>query len=82
VLEEETRETRMSSRGLAYGIPSFRVDGMDPVAVRIACDMAVKLMREGKGPAIIEAVVYRFMHHGGGTPGSAFGYLSNTDEAT
>jgi 2-oxoisovalerate dehydrogenase E1 component len=80
-LEEETRETRMSSRGLAYGIPAFRVDGMDPVAVRIAAQRAVDLMRAGQGPVIIEAVVYRFMHHGGGTAGSAFGYRSKEDEA-
>ena len=80
-LEEETREVRMSSRGLAYGIPSYRVDGMDPVAVRIASEKAIAIMREGKGPAIIEAVVYRFMHHGGGTIGSAFGYRTKEEEA-
>lgn len=80
-LEEETREVRMSSRGLAYGIPSYRVDGMDPVAVRVVMEKALKAMRAGKGPAIIEAVVYRYMHHGGGTVGSAFGYRSKDEEA-
>lgn len=79
-LEEETREVRMSSRGLAYGIPSYRVDGMDPVAVRVVMEKALKAMRAGKGPAIIEAVVYRYMHHGGGTVGSAFGYRSKDEE--
>ena len=78
---EETRETRLSSRGLAYGIPAYRVDGMDPVAVRIASQMAVDLMRAGKGPAIIEADVYRFFHHGGGLLGSAFGYRTKEEEA-
>jgi 2-oxoisovalerate dehydrogenase E1 component len=81
-ISEETRETRLSSRGLAYGIPAFRVDGMDPVAVRIASQMAVDLMRAGKGPAIIEADVYRFFHHGGGLPGSAFGYRTKEEEAS
>ena len=80
-LEEETREVRMSSRGLAYGIPSFRVDGMDPVAVRLASEKAIEIMRDGKGPVIIEAMVYRYLHHGGGTPGSAFGYRSKEEEA-
>ncbi len=80
-LEEETREVRMSSRGLAYGIPSYRVDGMDPVAVRIASEKAIEIMRDGKGPVIIEAVVYRYMHHGGGTVGSAFGYRTKEEEA-
>ena len=80
-LEEETRETRMSSRGMAYGIPSFRVDGMDPVAVRIAVEKSLEIMRSGQGPAIIEARLYRFFHHGGGIAGSAFGYRSKDEEA-
>lgn len=80
-IEEETRETRMSSRGAAYGIPAFRVDGMDPVAVRIATQMALDVMRAGKGPTIIEAETYRYFHHGGGLPGSAFGYRSKDEEA-
>ncbi|WP_170386221.1 alpha-ketoacid dehydrogenase subunit alpha/beta [Ruegeria atlantica] len=81
-VEEETRETRVSSRGLAFGIPSFRVDGMDPVAVRVATERALDIMRSGKGPTVIEAVLYRFFHHGGGVPASAFGYRSKEDEAT
>ncbi len=80
-VKEETREIRMSSRGAAYGIPSFRVDGMDPVAVRIATQMALDVMRSSKGPAIIEADIYRFFHHGGGLPGSAFGYRSKEEES-
>jgi 2-oxoisovalerate dehydrogenase E1 component len=80
-VNEETRETRMSSRGAAYGIPAFRVDGMDPVAVRIATLKALETMRSGKGPTIIEAEVYRFFHHGGGLLGSAFGYRSKEEEA-
>lgn len=79
-LEEETRETRMSSRGLAYGIPSFRVDGMDPIAVRRAADQVVELLREGKGPAVLEMDVYRYYHHSGGLPGSAFGYRTKEEE--
>ena len=80
-VNEETRETRMSSRGAAYGIPSFRVDGMDPVAVRLATQKALEVMRSGKGPTIIEAEVYRYFHHGGGLPGSAFGYRTKEEEA-
>ncbi|MCX7156671.1 MAG: thiamine pyrophosphate-dependent enzyme [Rhodocyclales bacterium] len=80
-IAEETRETRLSSRGGAYAIPAFRVDGMDPVAVRLATEKALALLRTGQGPAIIEAVVYRFVHHGGGAPGSAFGYRSKEEEA-
>lgn len=80
-LSEETREGRLSSRGGAYGIPALRVDGMDPVAVRVATQMAVDAMRGGSGPWIIEADLYRFFHHSGGLPGSAFGYRSKDEEA-
>jgi 2-oxoisovalerate dehydrogenase E1 component len=80
-LEEETREPRLSSRGPALGIPSFRVDGMDPAAVRLATDQALQIMRSGGGPTLIEAEVYRFYHHSGGLPGSAFGYRGKDEEA-
>lgn len=80
-ISEEMRETRLSSRGAAYGIPAFRVDGMDPLAVRLATRMALEVMRAGNGPTIIEAEVYRYFHHGGGLLGSAFGYRSKEEEA-
>ncbi len=80
-LNEQTCETRLSSRGSAFGIPAWRVDGMDPVAVRLAAEQAVAHMRAGHGPTLIEAVVYRYFHHGGSLPGSAFGYRSKDEEA-
>ena len=78
---EEMREVRLSSRGGAYGIPALRVDGMDPVAVRLAAQIAADAMRTGGGPYIIEAEVYRFFHHSGGMQGSAFGYRTKEEEA-
>lgn len=80
-LAEETKEVRLSSRGGAYAIPAYRVDGMDPVAVRIASQLAVDHMRSGRGPTIIEALVFRYFHHGGSLNGSAFGYRSKDEEA-
>ena len=79
--KEESKESRFSSRGAAFGIPAFFVDGMDPVAVRIATQRALDVMRNGGGPTIIEAEVYRFYHHGGGMLGSAFGYRTKEEEA-
>lgn len=79
-LAEATHEPRLSSRGPAFGIPSFRVDGMDPVAVRLATEKALEILRGGKGPVVIEAEVYRFFHHSGGLPGSAFGYRPKDEE--
>jgi len=79
-LAESSRETRLSSRGGAFGIPAFRVDGMDPIAVRLAMGQALEIMRSGGGPVIIEAEVYRFYHHTGAQRGSAFGYRSKEEE--
>ena len=44
---QSTREARLSSRGLAYGIPSYTCDGMNPLAVRIATEKALDLLRAG-----------------------------------
>jgi 2-oxoisovalerate dehydrogenase E1 component len=79
-LDEATAEPRLSSRGPALGIASFKVDGMDPVAVRLATDQALRIMRAGDGPTVIEADVYRYFHHSGGLPGSAFGYRPKDEE--
>ncbi len=80
-IREATRETRLSGRGPGFGIPSFRVDGMDPLAVSIAMEEATALARSGKGPALIEAECYRFFHQNGALPGSAFGYRGKDEEA-
>src|SRR5690625_7670266 len=53
---------------------------MDPMAVYIATQEALKLMRSGQGPVIIEADVYRFFHQNGPYPGSAFGYSTIQEE--
>lgn len=81
-VDEATREGRLSGRGCGFGIPSWRVDGMDPLAVHLATQEALALLRDGKGPALIEAEVYRFFHQNGPLPGSAFGYRSKDEEAS
>ncbi|MCR2762549.1 thiamine pyrophosphate-dependent enzyme [Microbacterium sp. zg.B48] len=78
--EEVTADPRFSVRGQGFGIPSWRVDGMDPLAVHLATDEALARMRAGEGPAIVEAEVYRFFHQNGPYPGSAFGYRTKDEE--
>ncbi|WP_323029643.1 thiamine pyrophosphate-dependent enzyme [Castellaniella defragrans] len=80
-VEEATAEPRLSARGAAFNIPSWKVDGMDAYAVHLAMQQALAHMRAGKGPTVIEADVYRFLHQNGGFPGSAFGYRSKEEEA-
>ena len=79
-VDEVTAETRLSARGLAFGIPSLKVDGMDALAVYLAAQEANGIMRNGGGPVIIEADVYRYFHQNGALPGSAFGYRSKDEE--
>lgn len=80
-VNEATAEARLSSRGLAFGIPSWQVDGMDPVATFMAMNEALAVCRAGNGPAVIEATVYRYFHQNGKLPGSAFGYRDKNEEA-
>jgi 2-oxoisovalerate dehydrogenase E1 component len=78
---EATGEPRLSARGPGFGIPSWKVDGMDPLAVHLAMQEALAYMRAGKGPTMIEAETYRYFHQNGSFPGSAFGYRSKEEEA-
>lgn len=79
-VDEVTAESRLSARGLGFNIPSWRVNGMDPLAVHIAMTEAVAHMRAGGGPTVVEAEVYRYFHQNGPFPGSAFGYRSKEEE--
>jgi 2-oxoisovalerate dehydrogenase E1 component len=78
--EEATGEPRLSGRGPGFGIPSWRVDGMDPLAVHLAQEQANEVMRSGGGPTLIEVDVYRYFHQNGPFPGSAFGYRTKDEE--
>jgi 2-oxoisovalerate dehydrogenase E1 component len=80
-IEEVVADNRLSVRGQGFGIPGWKVDGMDPLAVHLATQEALETMRGGDGPAVIEADVYRFLHQNGPYPGSAFGYRTKEEEA-
>ncbi len=67
-VDEVTAEPRLSARGPGFGIPSWRVDGMDPLAVYLAMSEAVEHMRTGKGATLVEAEVYRYFHQNGPFP--------------
>lgn len=80
-VDEITADPRLSVRGQGFGIPGWRVDGMDPLAVHLATQQAAERMRGGDGPAVIEVEVYRFFHQNGSYPGSAFGYRNKDEES-
>lgn len=79
-VNDVTGDPRLAARGPGFGIRSWRVDGMDPLAVYLAQREAVKYMRAGKGATLIEAETYRYFHQNGPFPGSAFGYRSKEEE--
>ena len=63
-LAKQTASATIADKALAYGINGMRVDGMDPLAVYVATEEAVRRARGGEGPTLIEAVTYRFGPHG------------------
>ena len=79
-VSRSTAEPRLSARGLGFNIPSWRVDGMDALAVHTAMTEALEHMRAGNGPTIVEADLYRYFHQNGPFPGSAFGYREKAEE--
>jgi 2-oxoisovalerate dehydrogenase E1 component len=80
-VREATAEPRLSARGPGFGIASWKVDGMDPLAVYLTMQAALQHMRSGNGPTVIEADVYRYFHQNGPFPGSAFRYRTKEEEA-
>jgi 2-oxoisovalerate dehydrogenase E1 component len=79
-VREVTAEPRLSARGPGFGIASWKVDGMDPLAVFLAMSEATEHMRAGGGPTLVEADVYRYFHQNGPFPGSAFRYRTKEEE--
>ncbi|MBI0538158.1 MFS transporter [Roseomonas sp. KE2513] len=80
-VREQTRETRLTTRGAMFGVPSVECDGMDLLAVRRAMQWAVETIRTTGGPVFVEAILYRFLHQSGPLLGSQLGYRSKEEEA-
>ena len=59
----QTQSETLAVKGLAYGVPSLRVDGNDVLAMFGAIKAAVDKARAGDGPTFIEAVTYRLGAH-------------------
>src|SRR5690606_35755627 len=79
-ISEQTRETRLSARGLSLGVPAIEFDGMDVIAARLAMQKAREMIHNDKGPVLLEAQTYRYYHQSGAVKGSAFGYREKEEE--
>lgn len=67
-------------RATGYDMLGLVVDGMDPIAVMMAVQEALRHIRESEGPVMIEAKTYRYRHQSGPLPGSAYGYRTKDEE--
>jgi len=62
-IDRVTRESDLSKRALAYGLPAAVVDGNDVEAVERAGREAVARAREGLGPTLLVAKTFRHRGH-------------------
>ena len=67
-----TKNTSVSSRASAYGMPGVVVDGNNVTAVYEATKRAVEHARSGGGPTLIECETYRVVGHHEGDPGTGY----------
>ena len=70
----------VAERGGAYGVPSYRLDGNDVLAVYAAAGEAVRRARVGEGPTLLECVTYRTRAHSEGMRDA--GYRSREEVET
>ncbi len=61
--EVQTAAKTIAQKGIAAGIPSSLVDGMDPLAVYVATRDARQRAVNGEGPSLIETMCYRYGPH-------------------
>ncbi|MCS6898227.1 MAG: thiamine pyrophosphate-dependent dehydrogenase E1 component subunit alpha [Myxococcales bacterium] len=59
----QTASTTLAIKARAYGIPGYRVDGNDALAVYAVLQYAFDRARRGEGPSFVECVTYRIGAH-------------------
>lgn len=61
--KKQTKAESIAQKALGYGIKSIQVDGNDILAVYQVSKEAVKYVRDGNGPYLVECVTYRMENH-------------------
>jgi pyruvate dehydrogenase E1 component alpha subunit len=61
-VSESAANPNLWERGSMYGMHGLKVDGMDVMAVRRACEDAAENARKGE-PTLMEAITYRYRGH-------------------
>lgn len=62
-IERTSNQHDIYKLGLGYDMPSFPVDGMDPVKVAEAAFEAIERARKGDGPTFLDIRTYRYRGH-------------------
>jgi 2-oxoisovalerate dehydrogenase E1 component alpha subunit len=62
-LAQQTSSDGIAVKAHAYGMPGYRVDGMDVLACHFVMRELMAAARDGFGPALVEMVVYRYGPH-------------------
>ena len=62
-ISESTREEDIYLRARGYGLPGYKIDGNDVIAIYETAYMAIENARNGKGPALLECKTYRWSGH-------------------
>jgi len=62
-VKRSSAETHFYRRGTAFRIPGMDVNGMDVLEVRQATEIALKHVRAGGGPVLMELNTYRYRGH-------------------
>ena len=62
-VERTANHTEIWKLGLGYEMPCCPVDGMNPVTVAEAMDVAIERARSGGGPTFLEMKTYRYRGH-------------------
>ena len=62
-VNRSSSEDQLFRRGESFRVPGIQVDGMDVLAVRGAAEEALKWVRAGKGPVLLELKTYRYRGH-------------------
>jgi len=62
-LHKQTASETIAAKAHAYGMPGYTVDGMDTLACFYVMQEAVARARSGRGPVLVELLVYRYGAH-------------------
>lgn len=78
--EKQTGARNIADKAHAYGMPGYRVDGMDAMAVYHVMNQAIEDARAGHGPALVELCLYRYGPHSSSDDDSVYRSREEVEE--